>query len=215
MKYKDLLGTSFAVVKGFTFDDFFCDTNSTYEFGETKSFNEKKFIDYVSNSSSVLSEIDVHKIPSPNNKAYGTSFKYNDSFLILLSDELNPCWTRFTIVKELVHISLNLEDKHSYNHTEILTQMESLCQYRFLEFEGTEINKKDENEYLAFLVSVKLFFSNDEDHNITIFKIFVNQGVITWYDIAKLYKVPEKILKFYVKYMHKESIEYFDLLEEE
>jgi hypothetical protein len=132
----------------------------------------------------------------PSVKTFGYAL-----YRIYASKALNSCWYRFVVLKEVCQIYCDRKKGTSPRHYSINSLIYNLLdKFRKLEERPDifEIDPSDENytEFLAFYMAINLICP---EHHRTNFNDLSNQIVQktadhTFYDLAKIYKMPEYIV---------------------
>lgn len=166
-------------------------------------------------------KIRIKEFKFPNDSIYGMYLfrKESNEINIYVNSELNECWTRFSICKELIQIYLdcgvNSDKDKSYSPSEIIEQIKEAT------IDQHSLNSTDKNyefsegfsgEVLAYIVVTDLFFPLDNKKLIReIGKIIdLPNSNFTHYDLASLFKVPEHIAKFYRNSIEEASLAYLE-----
>lgn len=109
-------------------------------------------------------------------------------------DELNTCWRRFVIAKEISHAFLGLPQ---VNYTALLHEIERLFN-KLLRKQVIDKEDKSEEavEVLAYYTAIELLIPWHKDYGMKALDMY-NNGSSTM-EIATLYRIPEMVISFYV-----------------
>lgn len=167
-------------------------------------------------------DIYINKIKFPTDSIYGMNIfnEDNNEIHVFVNSELNECWTRFVICKELIQLYLDCgvfsENKSSYTPEQIIEQIKeaTISQHSLNSIDDNyEFSMGFEVEALAYIVVTDLFFP--VDNKLLVQKLGVNLIDVdtiefSHYDLAKLFKTPEFITRFYRSEIEKSSLEYLE-----
>jgi len=170
-------------------------------------------------------EISIKEFKFPNDSIYGMNLvrEGSDVIDIYLNSELNECWSRFVICKELIQLYLDsgklVKNEKSYPPNEIIEQIkEATVAQQYL-------NKIDKDykfstgfspEALAYIIVTDLFFPLENKRlvkKIGTDVIDKKKHNFTHYDLASLFKTPEHITRFYRAYIEEASLVYLEDME--
>ncbi|MEE8574301.1 MAG: hypothetical protein V3T30_02720 [Thermodesulfobacteriota bacterium] len=114
---------------------------------------------------------------------YGYLRRYKDRAEVIYSAELNDCWARFVVCKELIHVLIDIEDDYTTDPSELVRQLTTM-----------ERNPTNDvhSEYNAIYGAIELLlpvpYRTRAREMSTIGK--------SDYDVAYHFKIPEKIISF-------------------
>ena len=162
----------------------------------------------------------IKKYKFPNDSVYGTCTykKKTHEINIYVNSELNECWTRFAICKELIQLYLDCSETtgsyKSYSPYEIIEQIKVATinqQYLSSANKDYEFDEGFNSEALAYIVSTDLFFPKKNKLLIKEIGTIIIEGLntnFTHFDLANLFKTPEYITKFYRFHIEEASLIY-------
>ena len=103
---------------------------------------------------------------------------------IVISSELNRCWTRYVACKELVHLAIDNLDGHTQN---IVNLVRACCSRPMLSARWP-VERDVQSETLAFIAAGELLFPFAER---AVERDKVLRGEQKYFDIASYYRIPE------------------------
>lgn len=152
----------------------------------------------------------------PYNNLYGAVEFEGNVAKIYTSSNLNKCWERFTIVKEIVQLYIDHEYSYKkFKGVNVLNQLIDLSkeQDKFfidgakMDFENS-YNDDVYPEFQAIIMATDLIFPYcKKDGFINNIFDFIIEGRLKYYDIAYLMRMPEFAVKAYHLSLHKISLE--------
>lgn len=164
-----------------------------------------------------LIKINIKKIKFPRDSSiYGSVYRNSNTseITIYINGDLNECWCRFAICKELIQLYVDgdVGKIHQfYTPKNIKEQMRDLVRSQRTLTNASEEIQFDEGfnlEATAFITTVDLIFPIADKNNLFVLggMIDSNKYQYTNYDLALSYKMPEFIVKFYRRYIEKQSL---------
>jgi len=179
----------------------------------------RDYLRVVRNNASL--EIEVEPIDLPQGDVIGTCgwIEEENTFRIYHDQELNDCWARFVICKELMQLYIDAHTiyKYPYSPDDILKQIIELYEARNVVSENIESFEFSEGvapELQAFIMAVDLMVSTENKPTYYFLGGFISltETPIEWYDLALMLKYPEFVVKLYRKHIEKQSLVYGGLL---
>ncbi|WP_462264681.1 hypothetical protein [Mucilaginibacter sp.] len=136
---------------------------------------------------------------------YGFYINLNDkTCYIVLNPNLNSCWKRFALLKELCSVYINLYDIKGYktnkynNYTDSIENAFSK-KGMFVSHKAFEDDDVDDETY-SILLATELMIPINHRQVIKDLTAQIETGALTMSDIAKSLMMPEFILKQYIGY---------------
>jgi Zn-dependent peptidase ImmA (M78 family) len=161
----------------------------------------RRSVDYLLNICSEYLQKTVTTQLIPNQDANQKSIRgfcvsYGDSYKICLLAEMNLCWRRFVLCKELFHVVL---DEDRYRTTEIYSHVEEVVATLF---EPTSAGPGAVSEALAEIAAMEFLFPYAD-------RIQIPGPILDYHAIAERYKVPQVLIETYLQAPFQKSLERF------
>lgn len=143
---------------------------------------DKTLVSYINMAFSEEITIDILKTEYRMRHIYGRFQRYNNNYaLVVVSDSLNTCWTRYVAAKELCHL---LVDKTASSMT---TDFDNIINW-LLDGYNIGIDDSLDSEHIAAQFAAELLLPYS-----TTIEDMENQTIDS-YDIAQKFSVPKKIV---------------------
>ncbi|WP_018345018.1 hypothetical protein [Cytophaga aurantiaca] len=169
---------------------------------------------------SPIKEIIIRKYHHfPTSNVYGILKVKRNTAEIIVNGKLNDCWTRFTICKELMQLYIDSQKgvQKGYNPCDIKSQISDLVNIQDKYIKNTynasfgnsldPFSDESSTEFSAITMAIDIIFpfSHQEITTTAIMEI-LDDGTVSYYDVAKVHKMPEFVIKAYHKTFHNISI---------
>jgi hypothetical protein len=186
---------------------------------ELKRINPNKLKKHIESLYDI--NIRIEYKPSIPNDSYNSLIlipaSIGDKFIIWINPNLNPCWKRYSLCKELLQIYyyFYLKRKNRYNEypkDKICEQIGDLHKYHeILDDSSGEVPDKYVPELITFCATIDMFFYLDQKEFIRdLGTKLIDKGDIpfTHYDLSEMYKCPQDMTIRYRKSIEKMSLQY-------
>jgi hypothetical protein len=164
-------------------------------------------------------EIEFEPIDLPQGDILGACgwVESEDKFRIYYDAELNDCWKRFVICKELMQLYIDAEGGNPYTQDQIIDQIKELFKARNIVAENNtnyEFSEGVSPEIQALIMSIDLMVCPENRLLFYYLNRFVSltNNNLESYDLALMLKYPEFVIKLYRKYIEKSSLIYGDFV---